>query len=239
MAIKAVLFDLDDTLYNFTSIEKIALERVYEYYYQKTGVIAFDEFMMLFKQYKKEIQNELEGRASAHNRILYFQRLVEKTIKKTHPAFITELHDLYWKNIFQRMKPFDNAEGLLQKIKDNGLKIACLSDHVTYIQLQKVRALGLSQYFDYMVTSEEVGADKPNPYMFLMALHKLNIKPDEAIMIGDSPQRDIEGANSVGMKSVLFNTRGLVIPESEHTLGRPSFIISDLSEVLQILEFMK
>ena len=69
------------------------------------------------------------------------------------------------------------------------------------IQLKKIAHLGISDYIDFVITSEEVGAEKPSKRIFYAALDKLNCDPGEAVMIGDDLKKDISGAEKLGIKA--------------------------------------
>ena len=79
-------------------------------------------------------------------------------------------------------------------------KIAIITDLTTEIQLKKIIKLGISKYVSFIITSEEIGKDKPDPEIFHYALDRLNCKPKEAIMVGDDIRRDIISAKRLGIK---------------------------------------
>ena len=87
---KAVLFDLDDTLYEYDSVHKKSLKEVYKVL-KKHIKISHNKFIRLFNLSKAEIHRELSGTASSHNRVLYFQRLIEKTHQTIEPEIIIKL----------------------------------------------------------------------------------------------------------------------------------------------------
>ena len=88
--------------------------------------------------------------------------------------------------------------------KNNGLSICAITDMQTNFQILKLQKLGMDQVIDVLVTSEEVGVEKPHPKIFNVALHKLNLKANEVIMIGDSPDKEIEGAGNIGIRAYLL-----------------------------------
>ena len=89
-------------------------------------------------------------------------------------------------------------------------RICCViyTDLTTHIQHRKVRKLGLDQYINVIVTSEEVGVEKPNIKMFLTVLDKLKMSPDEVLYVGDSYERDMVGAKKCGMRTYWYNPEG-------------------------------
>jgi len=80
-----------------------------------------------------------------------------------------------------------------------------VTDLTAQIQLQKWQKLGLQRYIDFLVSSEEAGVEKPSPYIFELALDKLQLKAHEVIMIGDNANKDIAGANALQIKAYQVN----------------------------------
>lgn len=235
MVIKTILFDLDDTLYDYESTHKKSMNEVYTFLKNKIKMTR-EEFLQLFNTSKEEIKMELSGTASSHNRILYFQRFVEKTHKTVEPTLILDLYYSYWKSFLKEMKIEESTLNTLKELKKKDFKIIIVSDMTTNIQLKKIKKLKLTPYVDFLVTSEETGSEKPHSIMFLSALRKANSLTGEAIMIGDSRNKDIAGANAIGIKSILINP---LLKESEKVpkdYKKPNYIIKKISEVLKILE---
>lgn len=234
MVKKAVLFDLDNTLYDYDTPHKTALKKVYQTLRSKIKITE-KEFGRLFDISKKEIHRELAGTASSHNRILYFQRLIEKTHSTVEPGLILKLYSAYWDTLLSNMKPGKDVVKTLKTLQKNKIKIAVVSDLTTHIQLRKIKKLGLTKYIDYLVTSEEAGSEKPHSIMFLLALNKLGLKPEEAFMVGDNTINDIEGANSVGMDTVLIK-RGNLAKKSKESYQKPNYVIREIGELINILD---
>jgi HAD superfamily hydrolase (TIGR02253 family) len=230
---KAVLFDLDNTLYEYEPVHKKALKAAYNIL-KKEIEISFERFEKLYKISVAEIHRELAGSASSHNKVLYFQRFVEKTHKTVEPDLILKLYSTYWNAFLKNMRMKKDVLETLKKIKAKGFKTALISDLTTHIQLRKMNKLKITPYIDFLVTSEEAGAEKPHPIMFLLALNKLRVSPEESIMVGDNPINDIEGANAVGIDSVLLG-RGKIEKEKED-YQNPKFVIKEIPELLKILE---
>lgn len=123
----------------------------------------------------------------------------------------------------------------LKQLKKQNYMIAIVSDMTTHIQLRKLKKLKITKYIDYLVTSEEAGSEKPHSIMFLLALNKLRLKPEEVIMVGDSLISDIEGANSVGIPTALIK-KGRFYKQSEESYQKPNIVIKEIPEILDILK---
>ncbi len=230
---KAILFDLDDTLYDYEKTHKRAMNEVYALLKREIG-IPRKKFLDLFDKSKHEVKMELEGTASAHNRVLYFQRFVEKTHGTLEANLIKRLYRAYWDFFVRDMVIGEGVLETLKELKKRNLKIILVSDMTTYVQLRKIIKLRINKYVDYLVTSEETGSEKPHSIMFLQGLKKANCLASEALMIGDSRNKDVAGANSVGIDTVWI-TKNKNLPK-EKGYKKPKYIISKIPELLKILD---
>jgi len=234
MVKKAVLFDLDNTLYDYEAPHKKALKVVYGVLKNEIN-ISFVKFSRLYKISKAEIHRELTGSASSHNRVLYFQRLIEKTHSTVDPSVILKLYSAYWDTLLKNMKLGKGVLATLKELKKRGLKVGIVSDLTTHIQLRKIHKLRITKYVDVLVTSEEAGSEKPHAIMFLLALNKLDVSWHDSIFVGDNSVNDIEGANAVQMDSVLIK-QGSLAKDMDEDYQKPDFVIREIGEVLNILD---
>ncbi|HCX22689.1 MAG TPA: noncanonical pyrimidine nucleotidase, YjjG family, partial [Cytophagales bacterium] len=83
------------------------------------------------------------------------------------------------------------------------------------VQEIKMKASGLDKYFEHVITSETIGVKKPNPEIFTHALEKVDVRPEDALMIGDNPKTDIWGAQNAGITPLLYNPTGRVKSDCE------------------------
>jgi putative hydrolase of the HAD superfamily len=103
-------------------------------------------------------------------------------------------------------KAFPDACTTLKLLKDRGFTLGLISNVGQDMQ-KAYEELGLHLYLDYYITSFEVGCDKPQPEIFLTALKKAKVKPEETLYIGDQYDLDIVGARGVGMKTILIDRK--------------------------------
>jgi putative hydrolase of the HAD superfamily len=99
---------------------------------------------------------------------------------------------------------FDDVIETLKTLKAQGLKLGLLTNLQTEVNTM-CRELGISEYLDFTVTSAEVGADKPQPPIFLKALQLAHVNAAEAIHVGDQYQNDVLGARGVGITPILLD----------------------------------
>lgn len=202
--IKAVIFDIDGTIYSYVENDKIAVEKLCEFA-KKVLNVEEKEFRKVYKEARRIVKEErLTDGGARHSRVLFFQTALE-LLGENPFCHVLEMYDIYWDNFLANMKPFDGAAEFIEKLHRAGVKIALCTDMTAHIQYRKIKQLGLNNFIDFMVTSEETGLEKPAREMFELALKKLNVTAAETAYFGDSPERDIEGAANVGIKPFWYN----------------------------------
>ncbi|WP_373049342.1 HAD family hydrolase [Vulgatibacter sp.] len=102
-----------------------------------------------------------------------------------------------------RLRPFPDAEGLLASLRDRALALACVTNGAAEVQREKLVASGLGAFFDEVLISGEEGIGKPDPAILRRACDRLGVEPHEAIYVGNSRLRDVAAARAAGMRSVL------------------------------------
>lgn len=224
-----ILFDLDDTLYDGQTAHSKAMKVLAENC-SKELKVSEEEFKILYKNAQVQVKMFLKGTASSHNRILYMQRIVENHHKTVTPELILNMYRIYWDEFINNSFLLENVIETLEILKQRKVKIAVVTDLTAFVQLRKIAHLGLSDYVDYIVTSEETGSDKPHPSNYLLALDKLDSNKNEAIIVGDNPKTDIEGAFNLGIRSVLMNFGSHAKKKSE--FAKPDFIINNIKELV-------
>ena len=198
---KAIIFDTDNTLYSYAPANQLALKSVYT----KAEIlldIKKDLFEEKFKEARLEIKKRISNQASSHSRLLYIQRTIELLGFKTQLLLTLDLEQTYWRTFLQSCKLFPNVRELLDQLNSLNIQTAIITDLNSQIQFRKIIFFGLEQYFDYVVTSEEAGCDKPSKAPFELALKKLNLNPNECWMIGDNLNADILGGKKCGLTTL-------------------------------------
>lgn len=233
MSLKAVLFDLDDTLYtNFSAGDAYGYERMGEYA-EKTFGIDRAVFAQAMRDQRKAFYRRQPGIPIIHDRVLIAQRTLESfgwNAIRHAPA----LHQIYWKSMFSKMELEPSALPLLKLLKQAGIKRAVCTDMMTYVQMKKLEYLNLADDVDYLVASEEAGMDKPCETIFLLALQKCHCLADEAIMIGDNFQHDIQGALDVGIGGIWLNRKKEPRPAEKRTY-KEVYSFKEAAEYIQTL----
>ena len=188
----AIMFDTDNTLYAYDPAHAAAQKSLREKVVS-TFSIAPAQFDEAFREARDQVKTGLKHTASSHSRLLYLQRMLEIMGLGSQVLHALDFEQTYWRAFLNNAVLFDGVRELLDDIRLLGIPTAIVTDLTAQIQFRKVVYFGLDHYFDYIVTSEEAGFDKPHEAPFLLALQKLRPKGDCIWMIGDNPVNDIRG----------------------------------------------
>lgn len=203
--IKAVIFDLDNTLYSYDRCNQYAYLKLQEWGASQN--IKESQFRTVLSQAREQVKKQLDyNYAARHNRVLYFQKFAE--ILGMNP-FTTapEMYHIYWNSFLEKAVLFDGAAEFLHKLKQSSVKTAICTDMTAHIQFRKILKLGIENDIDCMVSSEETGAEKPSAVMYTLTAQKLHVNPKNCIYIGDDYQRDMAGAKNANMIPIYFSEK--------------------------------
>lgn len=220
--IKAVLFDLDDTLYDHRFSSRNGLE-ILKLNFDCFKNVPLDELEKEHLKLLNEIHlsKVLSGLLTIDEaRAERYKRLFSKYGIDANAEIIEKARNLYSTAYTSNRRAVPGAAELLEMLKGN-FKIAIVSNNFGSEQKAKIDVCGFGKYLDAIVTSAEVGFTKPSPEIFLLALDKLKCQPDEAVMIGDSWDMDITGARNAGIRAIWFNRYGnkSPVPDSVDEVG--------------------
>jgi putative hydrolase of the HAD superfamily len=210
--VRAVLFDLDDTLFDHLHGARAALSYVHEMH-ACFRASPFPEFEQAHARcleafHARVVAGEIgiDEARQARFRQLFAEVQVEPSAD-TLAATAAAYRDHY----MAVRRAMDGAVALLAALKPR-VKIGIVSNNLLKEQQDKVRQCGFEPYVDALVVSEEVGLAKPDPAIFRIALERLGCERDAAVMIGDSWTNDIEGAHAAGIRAVWLNRTGQPMP---------------------------
>jgi putative hydrolase of the HAD superfamily len=243
--IRALLFDVNGTLIDIETDEP--MEEVYRAIahfltYQGIRLRRFevrDQYFQIMKEQfaaKTEKYPEFDVVAVwreflRRNATAYTQSLAPEKLHQM-PLFIAEMQRGVSR---KRLLAFPQTLEILAQMKMQ-YRLAIVSDAQSAYAVPELRRAGLTDYFDPIVISGDYGFRKPDPRLFQAALHKLEIRPEEAIFIGNDRYRDIQGARQVGMKTILFCPNGNPggSPETE-----PDYLLYQYADLPRAVEFLQ
>lgn len=224
--IKAVIFDMDNTLIDFMKIKTSSVEAAIN--------AMIHAGLKMDKKKAEEILYELYDEHGIEDQHI-FQRFLERVNNKIDYKILSAGIVAYRKLQSGLLDPYPATFPTLVKIKEMGLKLAILSDAPSIKGWIRLREMKIADFFDVVVTFDDTKETKPNPAPFKKVLSMLNLKPEECLMVGDSPKRDMEGAKKAGIKTVFASygaTKDKKYKDADYT-------IKSVSEVIPILEKLK
>ena len=228
MTIRAVLFDLDNTLTH-----------------RDQSILAYSQH--LANAYQQQLQQAEISQIQSIIRRIDNGGYPKKELL-THPSIAASVayalqQELNWNSLpdFEELTQFwfqqfglsavamPGANSLLAELKQQGYKLAVVSNGGHATRLTILQGLGFSHYFDEIISSELVGISKPNPEIFLHTSRQLDIAPQHCLFIGDHPVNDIQGATQAGMQALWL--KGFHEVEDHKSMNT----IQNLAEIKQYL----
>ena len=210
--LKAILFDLDDTLFDHEQSARAALDVVREQFacFARIHPADFERRHAGFLEelHLRVVAGEIDIDAA---RIERFRRLFEAAGEARAGSFAPDAARCYRAAYVDARRPIEGACDLLARLHER-VRVAVVTNNLLEEQQQKLRHCGLDPHVDLLVVSEEAGTSKPDPAIFELTLSRLGCRADETLMIGDSWANDIAGARGAGIPSIWFNRAGAPSP---------------------------
>ncbi len=243
--LKAVIFDLDDTLIDWSErqeewpeISKRHLAPVHAYL-RELGcpVPELEQVVSIFGGIIRRSWEEAPAREWAAPRQIDFLRSLVLELGLDPDRIDPEhLLRLFAWELVPGVHLFADTLDVLRAVRGAGLKIGLLTNaaHPMWMRDRELAPLGLLEYFDVRLTAGDVGKIKPHPLPFQVTMRQLDVAPHEAIYIGDRAYDDVMGAQGAGMRAVWVRR-----PATSATLTdgvRPNAVIDSLSELLTTLD---
>ena len=211
--IKTVIYDLDDTLYDFHVVNQIADQNVQKEAERRFGEKGRDFLKVFATSYRaigrympedvRVLQPENVDLAPVHSRTLRIAYTLEQLGLPVLPHTI-ELYDIYWGTILSLMQPEEHIREALEGLKQRGIRIGIGTNMTSHIQYKKLIRLGLSDVVDFITVSEESIFDKPDVRFFARVLERSEASPEECLFVGDNYQNDYLGAKACGMNALWY-----------------------------------
>ena len=228
MTIRAVLFDLDNTLTHRDQSVLAYSQHLANAYQQQLQYVEISQIQSIIRRIdnggypKKELLTHPSIAAS----VAY--ALQQELNWNSLPDF-EELTQFWFQQFGLSAVAMQGANRLLADLKQQGYKLAVVSNGGHATRLIILQGLGFSHYFDEIISSELVGISKPNPEIFLHTSRQLDVAPQHCLFIGDHPVNDIQGATQAGMQALWL--KGFHETEDHKSINT----IQNLAEIKQYL----
>jgi putative hydrolase of the HAD superfamily len=227
---KHLFFDLDHTLWDYTSNSGEALVEMFSLLRLQEVFKNSDNLVSTFSRYNEWVWNEYKNDRMTKN-ILRTRRfeLSLEDFGVNDPVFASRMNDVFLSIMPYKTALIDGAWELLEYLESKKYSMYIVTNGFTNVQLEKLASSGLNKFISKMFSSEQIGYNKPKPQIFEWALKSANARKQESLMIGDELVADVSGARKFGIDQVYFNP--MRIPHSDEV----TYEIRSLLELKEIL----
>ena len=225
--IQHVFFDLDHTLWDFEKNSDLTFQKIFKMNDLSVDLHSFLEVYrpLNFKFWKLYREEKVTKSELRYGRLKNTFDAIDFPISDT---LIYLIADQYIEHLADFNHLFDGAIEILNYLNQK-YTLHIITNGFEEIQTKKMINSKIYHYFEKVITSESVGVKKPNPKVFKHALEIANANIDQAIMIGDSIEADINGALGVGMKAIHCNFDTSLVPNN---------LFMSVSSLLEIKKFI-
>ncbi|MCK5177600.1 MAG: TIGR02253 family HAD-type hydrolase [Candidatus Aenigmarchaeota archaeon] len=194
--IKAVIFDLDNTLIDFMKFKVACIE-------EATDAMIDAGLNMRKEELVKEVYSIYDQKTYEYRAV--FDDIIKKhnKDKKKNDKILANAIIAYRRTKNAYLETYPGTRSLLLHLIKKGIKLAIVSDAPRMRAYMRLCSAKLQDFFDVIVTYDDTKKEKPSPEPFLYALKQLGLKSEECIYIGDNLERDIIGAKKLGFITVL------------------------------------
>ncbi len=226
MKVKAVIFDIEDTLYD--SSLQMRMTRLNAVRAMIEAGLPID--LEIGYKTLEDIANQYGPHYTRH-----FDNLLERLGLMWNPRVIAAGVVAYRETSDVYMKPFSDTIPTLVKLRDREYKLGVVSDGKSVKQWQKLIQLGVHHLFHSVVISEDVKDEKLSTKPFKQCLEELDVKPKEAVYVSAKPNKEILCANEAGIVTVRIRQGDAAVEEPTSPKAKATYEISRLSEISEAL----
>ena len=230
--LKAVFFDIDDTLYSTSEFARTARERSVDA--MIAAGLRLDRETVLGEL--DEVIAEFSSNYGNHFDKLLL-RVPRSAVEGLNPSILVASAVVaYHETKFTQLAPYDDAVELLEALSGTGLIVGVVTAGLAIKQAEKIVRLKILRYMtpNAIFISDQIGISKPNPKLYLRACQSVGANPSEAMYVGDNPPNDIDPPKSIGMIAVLNRRSGKYSGLAPS--AAPDYEIAHFSELRKILE---
>ncbi len=234
--ILALFFDMDQTLGRDSRSNQLSVERVFPIITEHLSGVDYDTLYTVYREVNthhwedfdaskiSQFESGLDVRKHIWRETLHrFAVDDEELVEQAALAFQNAREETY--ELYEDVLP------ALEALKPDFRLVLVTNGH-SQIQRKKIETTGLDQWMDAIVVAQEIGCSKPKPGIYQRALETIHLEPDNALMVGDHPDKDIHGAMQVGLQTAWMKR-----PDSRKRDEEPQadFVAHSMDELLEIL----
>jgi putative hydrolase of the HAD superfamily len=206
---KHLFFDLDHTLWDFDKNSAFAFETIFK---ERGFTISLPDFLNIYIPRNQHYWKLYQVNQISHEELRYFRLkdVFDALQFDASDAIIHQISEDYINYLPEYNHLFDGAIELLDYLKPN-YKLHIITNGFASVQTKKLTNSNIGHYFDTITNSEMAGVKKPHPTIFDFALSLADASKEESLMIGDSYEADIVGAQEAGIEAVFFNEQNIEV----------------------------
>lgn len=221
---RAVVFDLDDTLISESQYQKSAQQAVLAFLSNELGLP-----LEVIEYHSRAVESG--------PRTDYFQRLLKRLGVQSTDAWVSTLISVH-RNHEPILDWYSDVPPALDELRNLGMKLAVITDGYSIAQHKKLDALGAHSHFDSIVVSDDFGRQfwKPHPLVFRETADRLSVQPPEMLYVGDNPEKDFYVSKSLGIQTVRITRPDSIKANKPYRDDvKETFSVVDLSEVAELV----
>lgn len=232
MALRAIFFDIDDTLFSTSTFAERARENSVDAMIDMG--VRCDRDVMLREL--EEVVQEFSSNYEHHYDKLVSRLPLEATIGLNVPMVVAAGVVAYHETKFRELSAYDDVTEVLRILSRTGLILGVISSGRTLKQTEKLIRLRVFPYIDpnAIFITDQVGIGKPNPKLFRRATERVGVLPAEAMYVGDHPTHDVDAANAAGLITVWNRREGKHLDVQGRT--EPRYVVFNFWDLLDLIE---
>ncbi|XP_077437763.1 N-acylneuraminate-9-phosphatase [Vanacampus margaritifer] len=235
-SIKAILFDLDNTLIETYRAGELAMQKTHELL--KTSLALDDDTItnICDKFMQKLLQQKFDpaaGRSTDEIRVGHWEDSIKESVDSCSTPSLAAQCYYMWKNgRLELLKLSPKISDLLKQLRRK-YKLLLLTNGISQTQWEKVKAVGCESFFDRIVVGGDYPEQKPYPSIFKVCFDLLQVEPQDCIMVGDSLDTDIQGGFNAQVRATVWvNSAGDAVPDGSVTPDYTLSTVLDLEDIL-------
>lgn len=226
---KHLFFDLDHTLWDFDRNSSESIAEIYDTFRLcELGITSAETFAEHFLRVNYKLWADFDRNLIAHAYIRQHRfPLVFESLGVSDTSCCVELNDAYLQLLPRKTHLTESARDILDHLQGR-YELHIITNGFDEIQATKLASSEITHYFTHVITNEKASAKKPDPRIFQFALDVSGANLSESIMIGDNYEADILGAKTIGLDTIFYNPKGLLVDE------KPTYDIKHWKELMAI-----
>lgn len=221
--IKAVLFDLDDTLISERQYIESGYSHIAKILSKEIKIEENIIYQLLFELFEKDSKN-------------VFNRLFDKLQYSYTQDIIKKLVEEY-RNHYPKINFIDGVIPTLEYLKRKKIKTGIITDGFAIAQRLKLEAIKANNYFDKIIVNDEIGRKywKPHPRAFEIMKENMDVEYEEMIYVGDNPEKDFHISSMYPIKTIRFYKNGIYNNRSYYNNVKENYSIHNINEIITII----